>query len=128
MAARPTILIIEDNPNNLRIMERSLERSDYAIIHAGDGAEGLDMAYSHKPDLILLDLGLPDVDGQTVAARLKQDPAMQHIPLVVVTAWPSETAAQMVAAYGCEGYISKPIDTRQFPAQVAAYLAQSGHA
>jgi CheY-like chemotaxis protein len=118
----PVILIIEDNPQNARLMKRTLENKNYTILHAEDGESGLEMAYQSHPQLILLDLGLPDVDGQAVAARLKQDPDMQHIPLVVVTAWPSETAGQMIAAYGCEGYIAKPIDTRQFPAQVASFL------
>ena len=120
----PTILIIEDNLNNARIMSRALDQ-EYTVVHAMDGETGLQMASAVHPDLILLDLGLPDVDGQTVAARLKQDTAMHSIPVVVVTAWPSETAGQMVAAYGCQGYIAKPIDTRQFPLQIAAYLAKS---
>jgi CheY-like chemotaxis protein len=122
---RPIILIIEDNPLNERLMRRALEKGNYTILNAVDGVSGLEMAYEVRPQLILLDLGLPDVDGQAVAARLKQDPEMSHIPLVVVTAWPSETAGQMIAAYGCEGYISKPIDTRQFPSQIASFLPKS---
>lgn len=120
----PIILIIEDNLNNARIMSRALDQV-YTVVHAMDGATGLEMASAVHPDLILLDLGLPDVDGQTVAARIKQDIGMHDIPVVVVTAWPSETAGQMVSAYGCQGYIAKPIDTRQFPLQIAAYLAKS---
>ena len=121
--APPIILIIEDNLNNARIMSRALDQI-YTVVHAMDGATGLQMASAVHPDLILLDLGLPDVDGQTIAARLKQDAAMRDIPVIVVTAWPSETAGQMVAAYGCQGYIAKPIDTRQFQLQIAEYLAQ----
>src|SRR5512140_1566153 len=113
----PIILIIEDNLNNARIMSRALDQV-YTVVHAMDGATGLQMASAVHPDLILLDLGLPDVDGQTVAARLKQDISMRDIPVIVVTAWPSETAGQMVAAYGCQGYIAKPIDTRQFQLQI----------
>ena len=120
----PIILIIEDNLNNARIMSRALDQV-YTVYHAMDGATGLEMASAVHPDLILLDLGLPDVDGQTVAARLKQDAAIRDIPVVVVTAWPSETAGQMVAAYGCQGYIAKPIDTRHFQLQIAEYLGQS---
>lgn len=120
----PIILIIEDNLNNARIMSRALDQT-YTVVHAMDGVTGLEMASAVHPNLILLDLGLPDVDGQTVAARLKQDASMRDIPVVVVTAWPSETAGQMVAAYGCQGYIAKPIDTRLFQLQIAEYLAQS---
>ncbi len=120
---RPTILLIEDNPHNARIIRRVLEKHEYTILHAEDGETGIGLALAEHPDLILLDLGLPDVDGQTVAAWLKQDATLCHVPLVVVTAWPSETAKQMIAAYGCQGYIPKPIDTRQFPGQIAAFLA-----
>lgn len=122
MSRPPTILLIEDNPHNARIIRRVLEKHDYAILHAEDGETGIGMALAEQPDLILLDLGLPDVDGQTVAAWLKQDARLRSVPLVVVTAWPSETAKQMIAAYGCQGYIAKPINTRQFPGQIAAFL------
>jgi len=125
MRKTPTILLIEDNPHNARIMSRVLEQHEYTILHAEDGETGLGMALAEHPDLILLDLGLPDVDGQTVAAWLKQNEILRHVPLVVVTAWPSETAGQMVAAYGCQGYIPKPIDTRQFPNQIAAFLTSA---
>jgi CheY-like chemotaxis protein len=125
MRKTPTILLIEDNPHNARIMSRVLEKHEYTILHAEDGETGLGMALAEHPDLILLDLGLPDVDGQTVAAWLKQNEMLRHVPLVVVTAWPSETAGQMVAAYGCQGYIPKPIDTRQFPNQIAAFLTSA---
>jgi two-component system cell cycle response regulator DivK len=123
MSRSPIILLIEDNPDNARIIRRVLEKHDYTILHAADGETGIGMALAEQPDLILLDLGLPDVDGQTVAAWLKQDARLRSVPLVVVTAWPSETARQMIAAYGCQGYIAKPINTRQFPAQVAAFLS-----
>jgi CheY-like chemotaxis protein len=125
MSRSPTILLIEDNPDNARIIRRVLEKHEYTILHAADGETGIGMALAEQPDLILLDLGLPDVDGQTVAAWLKQDARLRSVPLVVVTAWPSETARQMIAAYGCQGYIPKPINTRQFPAQVAAFLTST---
>ena len=117
------ILLIEDNPNNARLMIRVLSRADeIEVLHAEDGETGLEMALAESPDLILLDLGLPDVDGQTVAGMLKQPDALPDTPVVVVTAWPAETAIQLVEAYHCEGYIGKPIDTRDFLQQVTAYL------
>lgn len=117
-----TVLIIEDNPQNARLMSRILEIREWHVLLAEDGESGLAMAFSERPDLILLDLGLPDVDGQSVAAMLKQPDGLPDIPIIVVTAWPSEYALQMTKAYGCEGYISKPIDTRRFPDQVAGFL------
>ncbi|NDJ53944.1 MAG: response regulator, partial [Chloroflexi bacterium] len=116
------ILMIEDNANNTRLMRRVLERHNFEVLHAEDGETGIQMAFTEKPDLILLDLGLPDVDGQTVAGMLKQDDALPDVPLIIVTAWPAETAHQMVAAYNCQGYIAKPINTREFGEQIAAFI------
>lgn len=118
-----TILLIEDYADNARLVFRSLKPHGYRLLHAPDGESGLQMAVEEKPDLILLDLGLPDVEGQTLAAMLKSLPELAQVPLVAVTAWPADTAEQMARAYGCDGYISKPISPRQFPSQIAAYLA-----
>lgn len=119
-----TILLIEDNIDNAKIAMRSLEPYGYRLLHAPDGESGLVMAMEERPDLILLDLGLPDLEGQTLAALLKGSLEVGRVPLVAVTAWPPDTAAQMAKAYGCDGYISKPISPRQFPSQVAAYFAE----
>lgn len=121
-----TILIIEDNLDNARIVLRALKPYGYRLLHAPDGETGLVMAIEEKPDLILLDLGLPDLEGQTLAALLRGMPDMAHVPLIAVTAWPPDTAAQMARAYGCDGYISKPISPRDFPSQIAAYLNPKG--
>ncbi len=119
-----TILLIEDNVDNAKIAMRSLKPHSYRLLHAPDGESGLVMAMEERPDLILLDLGLPDVEGQTLAALIRGSAEIGRVPLVAVTAWPPETAAQMARAYGCDGYISKPISPRQFPAQIAAYFAE----
>jgi two-component system cell cycle response regulator DivK len=117
-----TILLIEDYYDNARLVMRSLKPYGYRLIHAADGESGYQMALDEKPDLILLDLGLPDVEGQTLAALLKRQPELSDIPLIAVTAWPPDTAERMARAYGCDGYISKPISPRSFPSQIAAYL------
>ena len=117
-----TILIMEDDPYQSRLMQRLLERSDYRILIESDGESGLQTAMATMPDLILLDMGLPDMDGQTVAALLKGSEVLSKIPLVVVTAWPQDTAAAIARAYGCDGYISKPVHAREFAAQIASYL------
>ncbi len=117
------ILLMEDDAYEARLLMRVLEREGYSIAHAPGGETGLRMAETEKPDLILLDLGLPDLDGQTVAALLKTMPGLAGVPLVAVTAWPPDTARQMAKAYGCAGYISKPISPREFPSQIAQYLA-----
>jgi two-component system cell cycle response regulator DivK len=120
-----TILLIEDNDHNARLMMRILKPHGYRLLRASDGESGLQMVVEEKPDLILLDLGLPDVDGQTLIGLIKAMPDLAEIPIVVTTAWPPDTAKPMVEAYGCEGYISKPINAREFPSQIAAYLKET---
>lgn len=116
------ILLIEDDASSARLVRRTLERYDYQLLHAMDGESGLRMSGEERPDLILLDLGLPDLEGQTLAAIIKGTPELAAIPLVAVTAWPVQTAERMARAYGCDGYISKPISPRLFPSQIAVYL------
>lgn len=117
-----TILIMEDDPHQSRLMQRLLERTNCRVVVEADGESGLRTAMMNPPDLILLDMGLPDLDGQTVAALLKGSETLRKIPLVVVTAWPQDTAAAIARAYGCDGYISKPIHAREFAEQIAAYI------
>jgi two-component system, cell cycle response regulator DivK len=119
-----TILQIEDNLANKLLIERVLEPHGYRLLHAADGETGVSMAIDETPDLILIDMGLPDIDGQTVITLLKQIPDLQHVPLVAVTAWPAEMAEKMAMRYGCDGCITKPIDVKQFPAQIAFFLAE----
>jgi two-component system cell cycle response regulator DivK len=119
------ILLIEDILDNVELVRRALTLSgyNYEVIHAPDAESGLQMALAHLPDLILLDLGLPDYDGQTLAGWLRNEPTLDATPIVAFTAWPPETARQMVESYGCNGYISKPITkVAEFVAQVASYL------
>jgi CheY-like chemotaxis protein len=116
------ILLIEDDDKSARLMTRLLEVAGHRVARAADGRAGLCMAVEHQPDLILVDLGLPDVDGQTVIARIRQSESLKDVPLVAVTAWPKETARPMALAYGCNGYIAKPINTRKFVQQVADHL------
>lgn len=104
------ILIIEDMPDTVEVTRRALKPGGYDIVHAPDAESGLRMALEHLPDLILLDLGLPDYDGQTLAGWLRAEPSLQSTLIIAFTAWPHETARQMVESYGCNGYIAKPIE------------------
>lgn len=117
-----TILIMEDDAHQARLMKRLLEHAGHHVLVEREAQSGLQTAMAALPDAILLDMGLPDMDGQTVAALIKGSSLLSQIPLVVVTAWPQETASEMARAYGCEGYISKPIKAREFAAEVASYL------
>lgn len=117
-----TILQIEDNLANKILVERVLSQHNYRLLHAEDGETGVTLAIEESPDLILVDMGLPDVDGQTVVTLLKQIPDLKGVPLVAITAWPADKALEMAQRYGCDGCITKPIDVKSFPEQIKAYL------
>ena len=116
--------MVEDNPQNALLIKRVLEAHRHEVVHETEGEAGLNAALANPPDLLLVDLGLPDMDGQTLVTLIKRMPELKDIPLIAVTAWPEDTARKMVEAYGCDGFISKPINTRAFPDQVAKYLSQ----
>lgn len=118
----PKVLIIEDNPDHINVASRILTAAGYDVISAIDAETGLQMANTHCPDVIMLDLGLPDLDGQTLLVQLRRVPKLQDVPVIAVTAWPPETGARMAEAYGFDGYISKPINFSTLSEQIAAYL------
>jgi two-component system, cell cycle response regulator DivK len=118
----PNILLIEDIADNAELVRRVLTPQGYQITWAETAEGGLVEAESHLPELVLLDLGLPDIDGQTLVSYLRDLPGMREVPIIAVTAWPEETAREMVTAYGCNNYISKPIDVRAFIRMVNAYF------
>ena len=116
------ILIVEDNPVNANLFMRILSIQPYEIIQAADAITGIWMARQTQPDLILLDINLPDLKGTLVASHLKQLAQTKHIPIVAVTADVTMTTKYLALEYGCADVIYKPIDTRAFIDQVAKYL------
>lgn len=120
----PLIIIIEDNADNARLAEKLLTRAGNKVMLASDGEMGLTTVFEHRPDLVLIDLGLPDIDGQTIIGLLRQHPDYEQLRIIAFTAWPQDTAHEMASAYGCDGVITKPINTRTFAASVAQYLPQ----
>jgi two-component system, cell cycle response regulator DivK len=120
------ILLVEDIPDNAALVRRALSAGGYEIIDAPDAETGLQLALMHVPDLILLDLGLPDYDGQTLAGWLRAEPVLDATPIVAVTAWPEESAKAMVASYGLDGYICKPIlKVAEFAARINSFLKKA---
>lgn len=117
-----TIVLIEDNADNARLAAKLLRRAAHTVFVAEDGETGLMRVFENRPDLVLLDLGLPDVDGQTLIGMLQQEDRLKDVPIIAFTAWPEETAHGMATAYGYDGVIVKPIDTRRFVEQVETYL------
>lgn len=118
------IVVIEDNLHSARLAVKLLRKAGYEVLHAEDGEIGLSMVFENRPDLVLIDLGLPDIDGQTIIGLMHQEETLANIPLIAFTAWPQDTAHSMAKAYGCNGVITKPIDTHTFAEQVGQYLSQ----
>lgn len=117
------ILVIEDIPDNWELVRRALTSRGYEVVRAEDAQSGYDLALSRPPDLILLDLGLPDYDGLTLVGHLREHAAFETIPIIAFTAWPPDTARAMAENYGCNGFIPKPIiRVNDFLAQVENFL------
>jgi len=116
------ILYIEDNPENRMLMRRVLMAEGYDIEDAVDGQSGMQKAAESPPDLILMDINLPEIDGYEVTARLKQLPNMQGVPIIAVTANVMKGDREKTLAAGCDGYIQKPIDIDLLPSQIESFL------
>jgi CheY-like chemotaxis protein len=116
------ILVVDDNPVNLRLATLLLEKEGYTVDNAVDAECALKMLEHTLPDLILMDISLPGMDGLTLTRILKADPRLKHIPIVALTAFAMKGDDQKAYAAGCEGYVTKPIDTRQLPQQIAQWL------
>jgi CheY-like chemotaxis protein len=102
------ILYIEDIQDNITLVEKIVRSRGHEFLSAQNAEAGLEMAFMSRPDLILLDLGLPDADGQTLSVWLRGDTAISSIPIIVLTAWPEEVVRQTVDAYNLNGYLCKP--------------------
>jgi len=116
------ILIVEDNETNLYLVTFILEAHGYEAAQVRDGEEGIALAARIKPDLILLDIQLPGMDGYAVARELRRNPALESVPIVAVTSYAMAGDRESILAAGCEGYIEKPINPDTFIAEVQRYL------
>jgi len=121
------ILVIEDNEQNLYLIRYILEDCNYEVFSAWDGKEGIALAASLLPDLILLDIQLPLMDGYTVARRLRENPNLADTPIVAVTSYAMPGDREKAMEAGCSGYIEKPIDPDTFDKQVEKYLSMKVH-
>jgi two-component system cell cycle response regulator DivK len=120
--AHDCILIIEDNPLNMKLFRDLLRAQGYQVIEASDGLAGLDLARAEAPDLILLDIHLPDMSGFEVALKLKSDQQTRDIPIVVITASMLPQTEQSALASGCDGFLRKPIAISEFRETIATLL------
>lgn len=122
MAGEP-ILIVDDNVTNLKLVRLLLETEGYTIRTASHASEALQVLRDFRPQLILMDIQLPDIDGLTLTRQLKADPETAGITVVALTAYAMKGDEEKALASGCSGYITKPVDTRQLVRQIAQYLA-----
>ena len=120
------ILLVEDNPMNRRVAEFLLKSEGYIVYEARNGPEALELVKTHLPDLILMDLQLPGLDGFATTRIIKEDAATKDIPVVALTAYAMGGDAERALEAGCDGYITKPIDADEFPETVASYLKRRG--
>ncbi len=117
-----TVLIVEDNELNLKLFRDLLDAHGYETLESRDGLEALELARKHRPDLILMDIQLPEVSGLEVTKGLKEDEELKSIPVVAVTAFAMKGDEEKIRRGGCEAYIAKPISVASFIATVRRFL------
>jgi CheY-like chemotaxis protein len=117
------VLIVEDVPYNLELLVQLLEE-DYSLVTARDGAAGIEMAAREKPDLILMDMSLPVLDGWEAARTLKANPTLRHIPVIGLSAHAMSGDREKALQAGCDDYLTKPIDENQLWAKLGAFLGK----
>lgn len=120
--SRATVLLIEDNAENRYLVTFLLEQRGHEVVSAESGPEGLELAARLAPDLILLDIQLPGMDGYDVARALRRNAALRETPIIAVTSYAMAGDREKALAAGCDGYIEKPIDSETFVAEISAYL------
>ena len=116
------ILYIEDIQDNVTLVQKIVTSRGHEFLSAPDAEAGLALASASRPDLILLDLGLPDADGQTLSVWLRDNPTLQSTPIIVLTAWPEEVVRQTVNAYHLNGYLCKPFTLTELVNKIDSVL------
>ena len=117
-----TVLVIEDNEMNMKLVRSLLNLGKYQVLEAVDAETGIQLAQAHHPDLILMDIQLPGMDGLSATRAIKNDPAMKDIPIVALTSYAMQGDKEKTTEAGCSGYIAKPFDTRTFLEKIRQFL------
>ena len=118
----PTVLYIEDKPDNRMLVRRVLMVEGIDVIEAENAELGIDLAQKERPDLILMDINMPGMDGYTATNSIRQLPELNHIPIVALTANVMKGDKEKTLDAGCDGYLPKPIDVDRFPVEVLSYI------
>jgi two-component system, cell cycle response regulator DivK len=116
------VLIVEDNELNMKLFNDLLEAHGYATVQTRNGMEALDLTRQHRPDLILMDIQLPEVSGLQVTQWIKEDPTLRHIPVIAITAFAMKGDEEKIRQGGCEAYLSKPISVVKFLETVRNFI------
>jgi two-component system cell cycle response regulator DivK len=119
-----TIMYVEDHPDNRLLVRRVLMAYGFSVLEAGTAAQALEIVTDNAPDLILMDINMPDIDGYTLTARLKTLPNLANVPIIALTANVMRGDRERSLEAGCDGYIQKPIDIDLLPVQIKRFLAQ----
>ena len=123
-----TVLYVEDNPDNRMLVRRILVSEDYGLLEATNAHEALELLKTQKPDLILMDINMPDMDGYTLTAKIKTMPGLERIPVLALTANVMRGDKEKTLEAGCDGYIQKPIDFDELLREIEKFLARSANA
>ena len=126
--SKATILYVEDNPDNRMLVRRILLSQDYSLLEAKDGSDALNVLKTQRPDLILMDINMPDMDGYTLTAKIKSMPGFERIPILALTANVMRGDKEKTLEAGCDGYIQKPLDIDQLIREVERFLLRRTNA
>ena len=119
-----TILYVEDNPDNRLLVKRILVAEDYSLLEATDATEALNVLKTNQPDLILMDINMPDMDGYTLTAKIKSLPGFERVPILAVTANVMRGDKEKTLEAGCDGYIQKPLDIDQLTREIEKFISR----
>jgi two-component system, cell cycle response regulator DivK len=122
---RKRILVVEDNPLNMKLFSAMIAAEGYEVLQANDGHCGIDMAHRQHPDLIILDIQLPGMNGIEVTQSLKADAETHDIPIIATTAYAAQSDEETILASGCDAYMAKPIAISQFLELIASFMART---
>jgi len=125
---KATILYVEDNPDNRTLVRRILVSEDYSLLEAVNGMDALNVLKKERPDLILMDINMPDMDGYTLTAKIRATPGFERIPILALTANVMRGDKEKTLEAGCDGYIQKPLDIDQLIREVERFLVRRTNA